>query len=146
MDEFIKLLDEHLDYLEHEIKNDKVIIYVESKRQEVSCPHCKENSTKTHSLYEKRFQDLPIMGKKSEFVMQNRKMFCLNLSCKYTTFAEPLDFIKPKAKKTNRLLDKIIDVSLNVSSVVAADILSNGVVDVGKSSICELLKKRRFEL
>jgi len=64
MDEFIKLLDEQLGYLEHEIENDKVIIYVESNRKEVSCPYCGETSIKTHSLYEKRFQDPSINGQK----------------------------------------------------------------------------------
>jgi len=61
----------------------------------------------------KDFKILQLMGKKNEFVMQNRKMLYLNLSCERNTFAEPLDFIKPKAKKNNRLLDKTIDVSLN---------------------------------
>ena len=96
--------------------------------------------TKKHSTYERSFQDLPIMGKKSKIIIQNRKMFCLNPECKHTTFAETFDFIKPKAKKGNRLLDKIIDVSLNVSSVNASDILKNGIADVGKSTICNLLK------
>lgn len=50
-------------------------------------------------------------------------------------------FIKPKAKKSIGLLDKIIDVSLNVSSLNASDILKNGIADVGKSTICNLLKK-----
>ena len=69
------------------------------------------------------------MGKKSKIIIQNRKMFCLNPECKHTTFAETFDFIKPKAKKSNRLLDKIIDVSLNVSSVNASDILKNGIAE-----------------
>jgi len=69
-------------------------------------------------------------------------MFCMNPECSRTTFAEPFSFIGPKAKKSNRLLDKIVDVSLNVSSLNAADILKNGIADVGKSTICNLLKKR----
>ena len=47
-----------------------------------------------------------------------------------------------QTKQSNRLLDKIIDVSLNVSLVNASDILKNGIADVGKSTICNLLKKR----
>ena len=82
------------------------------------------------------------MGMKSRIVLSNRKMFCTNPECSRTTFAEPFSFIRPKAKKSNRLLDKIVDVSLNVSSLNASDILKNGIVDVGKSTICNLLKKR----
>lgn len=43
-----------------------------------------------------------------------------------------------QTKQSNRLLDKIIDVSLNVSLVNASDILKNGIADVGKSTICNL--------
>ena len=68
-------------------------------------------------------------------------MFCLNPECNHTTFAEPFDFIKTKAKKSNRILDKIIDISLSVSSVNASDTLKNGIVDVGKSTICNLLEQ-----
>lgn len=82
------------------------------------------------------------MGMKSRIIIQDRKMFCINPECSHTTFAETFSFIRPKAKKSSRLLDKIVDVSLNVSSVNAADILRDGIVDVGKSTICNLLKKR----
>lgn len=142
MDEFIKLLDPGLDYISHEILDDTIIIRVASNKTELGCPYCGHRSSKKHSTYERSFQDLPIMGKKSKIIIQNRKMFCLNPECKHTTFAETFDFIKPKAKKSNRLLDKIIDVSLNVSSVNASDILKNGIADVGKSTICNLVKKR----
>ena len=77
MDGFIKLLDKNLDYLEHEIVDDEVVIYVASNRKEVNCPYCGNKSSKVHSTYERNFQDLPIQGKKTRVVIENRKMFCL---------------------------------------------------------------------
>ena len=142
MDEFIKLLDPNLDYICHEIIGDTIVIHVASNKEEVICPYCGCASSKKHSVYERSFQDLPVMGMKSRIVLSNRKMFCTNPECSRTTFAEPFSFIGPKAKKSNRLLDKIVDVSLNVSSLNAADILKNGIADVGKSTICNLFKKR----
>jgi len=142
MDEFIKLLDPGLDYISHEIIGDTIVIRVASNQEEAVCPYCGCTSTKTHSVYERSFQDLPIMGMKTRIIISNRKMFCPNPDCSHTTFAETFRFIKPKAKKSNRLLDKIVDVSLNVSSLNASDILKNGIADVGKSTICNLLKKR----
>lgn len=142
MDEFIKLLDTNLDYIYHEIIGDTIVIHVASNKKEVICPYCGCTSSKKHSVYKRSFQDLPVMGMKSRIILSNRKMFCTNPECSHTTFAETFSFIKPKAKKSNRLLDKIIDVSLNVSSLNAADILKNGIADVGKSTICNLLKKR----
>ena len=138
MDEFIKLLDPNLNYISHEIMGDTIVIHVISNKEEVICPYCGCTSSKKHSVYERSFQDLPVMGMKSRIVLSNRKMFCTNPECSRTTFAEPFSFIRPKAKKSNRLLDKIVDVSLNVSSLNASDILKNGIVDVGKSTICNL--------
>ena len=40
MDEFIKELDADLDYLEHEITENEVVIYVASNRSSCRCPYC----------------------------------------------------------------------------------------------------------
>ena len=142
MDEFIKELDVNLDYLNHEITEDEVIIYVASKRKLCKCPYCGCASIRVHSRYEKSFQDLPIMGKKTKVIIENRKFFCDNPDCTFTTFAERFDFLKQNGKKTKRLIEKIIDISLNTSSIAASRTLKGGIADVGKSTICNLLKKR----
>lgn len=142
MDEFIKLLDPSLHYLRHESIGDELLIYVDSNRQEVKCPYCGLASSKRHSVYVRSFQDLPVMGKKTKIILTNRKMFCQNPECTHKTFAETFDFLEAKSKKTKRLLDKIIDISLNTSSISASRTLRDGIADVGKSTICNLLKKR----
>ena len=142
MDEFIKLLDPSLDYISHEIVGYTIFIRVASNKGDVVCPYCGHASSKRHSAYERSFQDLPVMGMKSRVIIENRKMFCTNPECSHRTFAEAFSFISPKAKKSDQLLEKIINVSLNVSSVNAADMLKDGIADVGKSTICNLLKKR----
>ena len=65
MDEFIKLLDSGLDYVNHEIIGDTIVIHVVSNRAEVICPYCGCASSKKHSVYEHSFQDFPVMGMKS---------------------------------------------------------------------------------
>lgn len=142
MDEFIKELNADLDYLAHEITEDEVIIYVASNRKSCKCPYCGCDSTRVHSRYEKSFQDLPVMGKKTKIIIENRKFFCDNPDCGFTTFAERFDFLKQNGKKTERLIDKIVDISLNTSSITASRTLRDGIADVGKSTICSLLKKR----
>lgn len=142
MDEFIKELDPGLDYIGHEINGDSLQIYVQSNREDAVCPYCGQMSGKVHSVYERSFQDLPVMGKKTTIVIRNRKFFCGNPECSRKTFAERFEFLSRNGKKTQRLIDKIIDISLNTSSVAAADILCGGIANVKKSTICNLLKKR----
>ena len=91
----------------------------------------------------KVFRILPIMGKKTKAIIENRKFFCDNPDCTIATFAERFDFLEQNGKKTKRLIDKIIeDISLNTSSVTASRTLKDGIAEVGKSTICNILKKR----
>lgn len=142
MDEFIKLLDRNLEYVSHEIIDDTIFIRVASIREEVVCPFCGQPSLKTHSHYDRSFQDLPMQNKKVMVILSNRKMFCHNPECEHTTFAETFDFLPAKAKRTKRLEDEIINLSMNVSSITASSLLTTSVAKVGKSTICNLLKKR----
>lgn len=143
MDELIKLLDNNLRYIRHELIGDSFYIYVESKSIESVCPFCKTTSTRVHSVYERTFQNLPMQGKKVIVILSKRKMFCDNPRCSHTTFGERYSFIGEKAKKTRRLEDEIVRIALNCSSVAASEVLKKTVVDVGKSTICSLLKKGR---
>lgn len=145
MDEFIKELDIGLDYIGHEMNEEGIKIYVISNRAEAVCPYCRKASTKVHSYYQRSFQDLPVMGRKTTIVIKNRKLFCHNPECAHKTFAERFDFLSPNGKKTKRLINKIVDISLNTSSVSAARILCDGIAEVKKSTICNLLKKKIYQ-
>jgi len=56
MDEFIKLLDENLQYASYEIIENVCYITVTSARKEVKCPFCGQMSEKVHSTYERTFK------------------------------------------------------------------------------------------
>lgn len=143
MDELLKLLDNSLEYVSHEIIDDTIYIVVISNRKFAKCPYCGTESDKVHSYYNKSFQDLPIQGRKVVVTIRNRKMFCSNSNCSKKTFAETFEFLAPNAKKSARLNKEIVNLSLNVSSLVAEQIIKNSIATVGKSTICNLLKKSK---
>ena len=143
LEELIKILDGNLTLRSTEIIDDTIYLHVESELPEVECPYCGTKSSRVHSRYVRDFQDLPIQNMKTIIVLNNRKLFCDNPDCTHRTFAEPFGFIKPKSKKTDRLIEEIINLSKSVSSVSAQKFLRKNVVKVGKSTICELLKKGR---
>ena len=141
MRDIVALLDNDLMYMDHKINNACIEIQVCSKRDEGICPYCGSPSSRIHSTYERSFQDLPIQGQKVYVTIYNRKYFCDNPQCSHKTFAESFTCLKPKSKKSERLMNEIMKVSLEVSSLTASRLLRDGVVDVGKSSICNYLKK-----
>lgn len=143
MEELVKMIDDVLEYEKHEMKSDRIIIHVKSIRSEVECPFCGEKSSKVHSVYNRRFEDLPIGCKKVQVVIKNKKYFCRNADCSNTTFAETFEFLPYNGRRSKRLTEEIIRVSREVSSVTASELLRKSVTNVGKSTICELLKKSR---
>ena len=86
--------------------------------------------------------DIPLNNKKVLIRINNRKMFCDNEACSHKTFAEVYDFVERKSKKNKRLKEYILDVSVNMSSISAQNLLRKNGVDIGKSTICTFLKKR----
>ena len=142
MKEIIKMLDENLKYIKYEIANETIKIYAKSRRKKVKCPYCGEETTKTHSRKMRKIQDLPIAGKKVHIMLERRKIKCKNPKCEQQTFTEEFEFINKKSRKSKRLEKEIMRVSLTQSSVSAAKYLSGSVAEVGKSTICKMLKKR----
>lgn len=143
MDEIVKLLDSNLEYISHEIINNTLYIEVASIRRTVVCPYCGAETQKVHSHYKKGFQDLPIQNCKVVITINNRKMFFNNSNCSKKTFAESFDFLAPNAKKSERLDNEILNISMNVSSLAAEQIIKNRIANVDKSTICNLLKNRK---
>ena len=141
MEELIQQLDEHLHYDGHENQGEELFIYVNSLRGTVNCSYCGQPSGQIHSRKVRTLKDLPIQGKKVKLLLDQRKFFCKNKDCDRTTFAERFDFFEPKATKTNRLQNEMLRVALTQSSVAASRYLRNSVAAVGKSTICNLLKK-----
>ena len=77
MDGLVKLLDENLEYIDHKIIEDTIYINVKSSKVEAYCPECNTSSKRIHSRYQRRFQDLPISGKKTFIVLNNRNFFVI---------------------------------------------------------------------
>lgn len=142
MNDIIKMLDENLAYMRHEISGNTITIYAESKREAAKCPDCGEESTKVHSQKARKIQDLPIAGKKVNIMLARRKIFCEKSECRQRTFTETFEFMAAKSRKTKRLQEEILRVALTQSSVSASKYLRGSVADVGKSTICNMLKKR----
>ena len=143
MEDLIKMLDNELICEGYEIQDDEIRIRVSSIRKVSSCPYCDEQSGQVHSRKIRTLKDLPIQGKKVKILLNQKKYFCKNSECTKKTFAERFDFYEPKATKTNRLQSEILRVSLMQSSVAASRYLRTSITAVGKSTICNLLKKGR---
>lgn len=143
MEKLVKEIDPNFEYQWSEVSGGVIRVYVESVRSEARCPYCGEYSGQVHSVYPRKFRDLPIQGKKVEVIVKNRKFFCRNPECEHKTFAESYECPPRMARNSRRLTQTIVNTAINVSSITASKTLKQGTADVGKSTICRLLKKER---
>ena len=141
MEEMVTLLSEELQYIGHEVNDAGVELYVESASEQALCPYCGTDSNKVHSTYIRKLQDLPMQGKKVVIYLTNRKYFCVNKDCEQRTFAQRFTFFEASATKTKRLQDEIMRIATTQSALSASKYLKQSVAQVGKSTICNLLKK-----
>lgn len=142
MQEYINMLSHNLKYISKNEDNNSIIFLVESTVKSPICPYCGTPSSRCHSKYKKSFDDLPLNNKKVTVEIYNRKMFCDNKYCNHKTFSETYDFVDRRAKKTKRLVNYILDISINMSSISAQNTLRKNGIKIGKSTICTFLKKR----
>lgn len=142
MQKYIDMLNKDLKYIDQTVVDDTVIFDVESTIEFPTCPYCGKPANRKHSTYTKSFMDLPLNNKKVQIRINNRKMFCDNNNCSHKTFAESYDFVEHKSKKTKRLIEYIINTSVNMSSISAQNLLRNNGIEISKSTICTFLKKR----
>ena len=84
---------------------------------------------------------MPIQGMKVEVVIRNRKFYCQNAECGHKTFAESYESLPRMARRSRRLTQAIVHTAINTSSITASKMLGEGTADIGKSTICRLLKK-----
>jgi len=141
MREFVRTIDPDLRYIKHNTYDGLIQIYVRSARKKASCPYCRHKSDRIHSIYQRKFRDLPIQEKKVEIVISNRKFFCLNADCAHKTFAETFSCLPKMGRRSERLTKTILNTATNLSSVTASKTLKHSTADIGKSTICRLLKK-----
>lgn len=135
------MLNSDYELLRYKISNSQLIFEIASIKHSVCCPYCGNLATKVHSIYQREIQDLPIQNRQSILLVNTRKMFCDNFDCSHRTFAERHPFVTRSGKKTDRLIENILNTSLKLSSISASKLLRSESVKACKSSICTLLKK-----
>ena len=140
MDEQVKRIDPCFAYEKHETYGGIMRIYVRSTRENAQCPCCGSISKQVHSIYPRKFRDMPIQGMKVEVVIRNRKFYCQNAECGHKTFAESYECLPRMARRSRQLTQVIVHTAINTSSITASKMLGERTADVGKSTICRLLR------
>lgn len=145
MEEILKMLDENLELIKTSITENNIVLNAKRTTKMEICPHCKSESSKVHSMYIKKIQDLPIQDKMITIILERRVFICDNKHCKKHKFSEELNFITRYQRRTTRLDNKINEIAVNTSALRASAIISSGISNVSDDTILRLLKKKKLK-
>lgn len=114
------------------------------KKERAACPCCGKKTSSIHSKYVRDIRDLPVSGKPVIIRLQCNKYICRNPKCKShgKTFTAGMGFVSRRGRMTKRLEDRISQTAASVSSVSAQNLLRKSGIQVSKSTICSMLKKK----
>lgn len=117
----------------------KMYSYTKSCR----CPKCGVESFHKHGTYERKVQDLPILGKRTYLLVNAFEYQCDNPECDVVTFAESIDgFLSHFGRMTRRLADFVCDLALETSCESCAKILQKINVKISGDTVIRLLTRR----
>ncbi len=107
-----------------------------------TCPLCQRASSKVHSYYERKVQDLPISGKTVKLYISTRKFFCLENSCPRKVFAERFgSCLKPWQRRLDRSSTQIQAIGLRCGSKPGARVCELIGLPVSASTLLRVMRK-----
>ena len=118
----------------------EIYIHLKSKSTSCECPRCHRMTTKKRATYERRVQDLPILGKIVWLLVNIYEYQCTE--CNRPVAESFGDFIKPVSRMTERCSEFVIRLALGTSCEGASRILAAMGITYSGDSICRLLLKR----
>ena len=124
---------------------DKIIIKMFTRSKNCKCPKCGAVSEHSHGTYERKVQDLPILGKGTLLHVNAYEYQCDNPDCGVSTFVENMDgFLDYYSRMTGRCADFICSLALETSCEGCARICRQMHIKTSGDSVIRLLM-RRFE-
>jgi len=129
------------------LQSDKMItIKMNAHSDSCVCPKCGVYSSHRHGTYIRKIQDLPILGKSTQLVVNAYEYQCDNNKCSVTTFAETINgFLSYYSRMTKRCADFICTLAMETSCEGCSRICRAMNLKISGDSVIRLLTKR-FEL
>jgi transposase len=109
---------------------------------EARCPDCKLQSTRRHSSYLRRLQDLPVQGAIVELQVSVTRWRCSNSLCVRQTYVDRIDqVIKPYSRETGRVAELARTIAYAVGGRPAERLLRRLGLPQGDDRILRNLKR-----
>ena len=134
---------EYLKIIDVTDSESKITIRLKSITSECECPTCNAILTDYHGTYTRKVQDLPILGKHVQLLINIREYKCHNEQCNVSTVAESYDgFLSSYGRMTERCETFICMLAIETSCEGSARICKAMNIKVSGDTVIRLLTKR----
>ena len=142
--DFSRLVPSGLTVDEVEDDGDGVAIHAHPPSARSRCPDCGTWSTRIHSRYIRKLNDLPIGGRRSQLHVRARRFFCDASFCRRWTFAECIEeTVAPKrARRTSRLDEVVACLSIALGGRPAAALAKRIEIKVSNDTLLRAVRRR----
>ena len=124
-------------------QKDKILIRMKSISKSCKCPKCNYFTDKYHGTYNRKVQDLPILGKSVQLEICSHEYECVNDDCAVTSMAETFDgFLNTYSRMTERCADFICTLALETSCEGCARICRTLGIKTSGDTVIRLLLRR----
>lgn len=111
--------DAHVNVIHQEQTNQNLFMILEVNSSSATCPTCRKPSSRPHSRYCRRVNDLPYSDLTVQLQILVRKWFCVNSECESRVFTERLSWLKSYQRRTERLEQALEKVALSTNCLTA---------------------------
>jgi len=137
--------DPDLELLHVTSSNDSLLLTVKSTRTSSSCPACLKPSSRIHSQYTRKVQDLPISDKSVELLIITKRWFCDQLDCSVKIFTERYDWLSSNGRRTARTEEVLRKMAFSSSCLSAEKIARTAHIPVSHDTLLTLVRHTDIE-
>ena len=131
---------EELEIRKIEEREREIRIWLKSRTKSCVCSRCQKELTQKRATYERKVQDLPILGKQVWLIVKVYEYQCPD--CNRPVAESFEDFLKPVSRMTERCAELIVRLALETSCEGASRILQAMGIQYSGDSVIRLLLKR----
>jgi transposase len=125
--------------------NESLLITLKSNRSSSTCPSCSKKSSRIHSHYTRKVQDLPIGEKSVELLILSRRWFCDNPDCNVKIFTERFEWLSSNGRRTKRTEDVLRKMAFSTSCLSAEKLAKSANIPVSHDTLLALIHQTVIE-
>lgn len=138
-------LEDNVEVIHFTKQNEQWDIILKLMTKSTFCPTCNFVSSRMHSKYTRKIQDLPMNNLKVCFTIQSNKWFCDNSTCSTRIFTERLSWLESYRRRTKRCEDILRKIAFSTSCLQAEKISFLLKIPASNDTLLRIIKNTPIE-